>query len=70
MLRRMRRDRRDGQGGSVFVRAQTGAGNTLALGDALYMLADGYGGVGVTGPGGNGIGGLPAWARAAVLGHE
>ena len=47
-----------GQGGSVFVRAQTGAGNTLDFGDALYMSADGVGGVGATGPGGNGTGGL------------
>ena len=47
-----------GQGGSVFVRAQTGAGNTLDFGDALYMSADGVGGVGATGPGGNGTGGF------------
>ena len=41
-----------------MVRAQNGAGNTLDFGDALYMSADGVGGVGATGPGGNGTGGL------------
>ena len=48
----------EGQGGSVFVRAQTGTGNTLDFGDTLYMSADGVGGVGATGPGGNGTGGF------------